>query len=120
MCDEENCLNKEEAAEEEIVAAEDNTNESDKNEEDIKAVCVDLCKDAAPEDLPDISTKEKALRYLYEENDGEAEREQLPPELPQLQLDGEEWSLPPEALSEDNSLLTKEDTDKFVDNLTPE
>ncbi|XP_003386176.1 PREDICTED: forkhead box protein N2-like [Amphimedon queenslandica] len=120
VCGEENCLKEEEVAEEEVVvAAKDDANESDKNDEDIKAIYVDLCKDAAPEGLPNISTKEKALSYLYEEN--EAEREQSPsPELLQLELDGEEWSLPPEALEEENSLLTKEDTDKFGVQLTPE
>ena len=119
VCGEENCLKEEAVDEEELVAAEDDTNESDKNDEDIKAIYVDLCKDAAPEGLPNISTKEKALSYLYEEN--ETEKEQSPsPELPQLELDGEEWLLPPEALKEENSLLTKEDTDKFAEQLIPE
>lgn len=80
----------------------------------IEEIYIDLCKDTAIENLPDISTKEKALDYLQEED----ERDQSPALLPQLKLDGDEWSLPPEALKKDFSLLTKEDTEKLV-NISP-
>ena len=80
----------------------------------IEEIYIDLCKDMAIENLPDISTKEKALDYLQEED----ERDQSPALLPQLKLDGDEWSLPPEALKKDFSLLTKKDTEKLV-NISP-
>lgn len=80
----------------------------------IEEIYIDLCKDTAIENLPDISTKEKALDYLQEED----ERDQSPALLPQLKLDGDEWSLPPEALKKDFSLLTKKDTEKLV-NISP-
>lgn len=80
----------------------------------IEEIYIDLCKDTAIENLPDISTKEKALDYLQEED----ERDQSPALLPQLKLDGDEWSLPPEALKKDFSLLTKEDTERLV-NISP-
>lgn len=88
--------------------------EDDKIEEIEEEIYIDLCKDTAIENLPDISTKEKALDYLQEED----ERDQSPALLPQLKLDGDEWSLPPEALKKDFSLLTKEDTEKLV-NISP-
>ena len=100
----------EEEEEETLELNECQTDEDDKIEE----IYIDLCKDSAIENLPDISTKEKALDYLQEVD----VKDQSPALLPQLQLDGDEWSLPPEALKKNFSLLTKEDTEKLV-NISP-
>lgn len=76
---------------------------------DIDVICEELY-DANPssiEELPDVSTQGKALKYLSSQRQEEEEEEEVD-SLPQLQLNESDWNIPTE---KDALILTESDTE---------